>query len=59
MNANLRVGIGYDIHRLVEGRPLRLGGIDIEFDRGLIGGACANRVFAGGATGFGWFGLEE
>ena len=44
MNANLRVGIGYDIHRLVEGRPLRLGGIDIEFDRGLIGHSDADVV---------------
>jgi 2-C-methyl-D-erythritol 2,4-cyclodiphosphate synthase len=32
-----RVGIGYDIHRLVEGRPLRLGGIEIAYERGLIG----------------------
>ena len=44
MGANLRVGIGYDIHRLVEGRPLRLGGIDIEFDRGLIGHSDADVV---------------
>jgi len=40
----MRVGIGYDIHRLVEGRPLRLGGIDIEFDRGLIGHSDADVV---------------
>ncbi len=32
-----RVGIGYDIHRLVEGRPLRLGGITIPHGRGLLG----------------------
>ena len=37
MNSRVRVGIGYDIHRLVEGRPLILGGIRIEHDRGLIG----------------------
>jgi 2-C-methyl-D-erythritol 4-phosphate cytidylyltransferase/2-C-methyl-D-erythritol 2,4-cyclodiphosphate synthase len=30
----VRVGIGYDLHRLVEGRPLILGGITIPFDRG-------------------------
>jgi len=30
----LRVGIGYDSHRLAEGRPLRLGGIDIPHPRG-------------------------
>jgi 2-C-methyl-D-erythritol 2,4-cyclodiphosphate synthase len=33
----LRVGIGYDVHRLVEGRPLILGGIDIPYERGLLG----------------------
>lgn len=32
-----RVGIGYDVHRLVAGRPLVLGGIHIESDRGLLG----------------------
>jgi 2-C-methyl-D-erythritol 2,4-cyclodiphosphate synthase len=32
-----RIGIGYDIHRLVEGRPLILGGIKIPADRGLLG----------------------
>jgi 2-C-methyl-D-erythritol 2,4-cyclodiphosphate synthase len=31
------VGIGYDIHRLVENRALYLGGVKIDFDRGLIG----------------------
>jgi 2-C-methyl-D-erythritol 4-phosphate cytidylyltransferase/2-C-methyl-D-erythritol 2,4-cyclodiphosphate synthase len=29
-----RVGIGYDLHRLVEGRPLILGGVTIPFERG-------------------------
>jgi 2-C-methyl-D-erythritol 4-phosphate cytidylyltransferase/2-C-methyl-D-erythritol 2,4-cyclodiphosphate synthase len=29
-----RVGIGYDLHRLVEGRPLILGGVTVPFDRG-------------------------
>ena len=33
----MRVGFGYDVHRLVEGRPLILGGIDVPFDRGLEG----------------------
>jgi 2-C-methyl-D-erythritol 2,4-cyclodiphosphate synthase len=33
----LRVGQGYDIHPLVEGRPLLLGGEEIPFDRGLQG----------------------
>jgi len=33
----MRIGIGYDSHRLVEGRKLVLGGIDIPFEKGLIG----------------------
>ena len=33
----LKVGIGYDVHALVEGRPLILGGIEIPHERGLLG----------------------
>jgi 2-C-methyl-D-erythritol 2,4-cyclodiphosphate synthase len=33
----MRVGIGYDIHRFVEGRPLMLGGVEIPHMRGLLG----------------------
>ncbi len=33
----LRVGMGYDSHRLVEGRPLVLGGVTVPFDRGPLG----------------------
>lgn len=33
----LRVGTGYDVHRLVEGRKLILGGIEIPFEKGLLG----------------------
>lgn len=33
----IRVGHGFDIHRLVPDRPLRLGGIAIPFDSGLLG----------------------
>jgi 2-C-methyl-D-erythritol 2,4-cyclodiphosphate synthase len=33
----MRVGIGYDVHRLVEGRPLILGGCKIPFSKGLLG----------------------
>ncbi len=33
----MRVGFGYDLHRLAAGRPLILGGIRIQFDRGLLG----------------------
>lgn len=33
----IRIGHGYDVHRLVEGRKLILGGVDIPFDKGLLG----------------------
>lgn len=33
----IRVGIGYDVHRLVEGRQLILGGVEIPFEKGLLG----------------------
>jgi 2-C-methyl-D-erythritol 2,4-cyclodiphosphate synthase len=33
----IRTGFGYDVHRLVEGRALWLGGIRLEHDRGLLG----------------------
>lgn len=33
----IRVGFGYDVHRLVEGRDLWLGGVKIAHDRGLDG----------------------
>ena len=32
---SFRIGQGYDIHRLVEGRPLILGGITIDYEKGL------------------------
>ena len=32
-----RIGHGYDVHRLVEGRKLILGGVDIPYERGLLG----------------------
>ncbi len=34
---NIRVGMGYDVHRIVHGRPLWLGGIEIECGFGLLG----------------------
>jgi 2-C-methyl-D-erythritol 2,4-cyclodiphosphate synthase len=34
---NIRIGNGYDIHRLVEGRPLILGGVEIDHVMGLLG----------------------
>ncbi|HEY2904497.1 MAG TPA: 2-C-methyl-D-erythritol 2,4-cyclodiphosphate synthase [Vicinamibacterales bacterium] len=39
-----RAGIGYDLHRLVEGRPLILGGVTIPFERGLIGHSDADAL---------------
>jgi len=33
----MRIGIGYDIHQLVEGRPLILGGVNIPHNKGLLG----------------------
>src|ERR1051325_9289657 len=33
----MRIGIGYDIHRLVEGRKLILAGVEIPFEKGLLG----------------------
>ncbi len=32
-----RIGIGYDVHRLVEGRKLIIGGVDIPYEKGLLG----------------------
>ena len=39
-----RVGFGYDLHRLVDGRPLILGGVTIPHDRGLLGHSDADAV---------------
>ncbi|HEX29695.1 TPA: 2-C-methyl-D-erythritol 2,4-cyclodiphosphate synthase, partial [Candidatus Poribacteria bacterium] len=33
----MRIGIGYDIHRMVAGRKLILGGVEIPYERGLLG----------------------
>ena len=34
---NMRVGLGYDVHKLVEGRDLILGGVKIPYEKGLLG----------------------
>ena len=34
---SVRCGIGYDLHRLAEGRPLIIGGITVPFDKGPVG----------------------
>jgi 2-C-methyl-D-erythritol 4-phosphate cytidylyltransferase / 2-C-methyl-D-erythritol 2,4-cyclodiphosphate synthase len=44
MMGAMKIGIGYDLHRLVEGRPLILGGVRIPFDRGLQGHSDADAV---------------
>jgi len=33
----MRVGLGYDVHKLVEGRKLIIGGVDIPHEKGLLG----------------------
>ena len=33
----MRVGMGYDVHQLVEGRDLILGGVNIPYEKGLLG----------------------
>ena len=33
----MRIGTGYDSHRLVEGRRLIIGGVDVPFEKGLLG----------------------
>jgi len=42
--ASMRIGTGYDLHVLVEGRPLILGGVRIAFERGLLGHSDADVV---------------
>ncbi|MBQ9141238.1 MAG: 2-C-methyl-D-erythritol 2,4-cyclodiphosphate synthase, partial [Lachnospiraceae bacterium] len=33
----MRVGMGYDVHRLVEGRDMIIGGVNIPYEKGLLG----------------------
>ena len=63
--SQLRVGLGNDVHRLISGRPLILGGVKIDFDQGLDGHSDADVLLHAlidaflGATGQGdigeWF----
>lgn len=39
-----RIGQGYDVHRLVEGRPLILGGVTLPHDKGLLGHSDADAL---------------
>lgn len=41
---NFRIGQGWDVHRLVEGRPLILGGVTIPFEKGLYGHSDADAL---------------
>ncbi|UCF22037.1 MAG: 2-C-methyl-D-erythritol 2,4-cyclodiphosphate synthase, partial [Ralstonia sp.] len=41
---NFRIGQGYDVHALVEGRKLILGGVDIPHTRGLLGHSDADAL---------------
>jgi len=60
----MRVGIGHDTHRLVEGRPLILGGVRLEHPRGLAGHSDADVILHAvadallGAAGLGDIGEE-
>lgn len=40
----LRIGEGWDVHALVEGRPLILGGVEIPYDKGLLGHSDADAL---------------
>ena len=40
----MRVGLGYDVHRLVEGRDLILAGVKIPYEKGLLGHSDADVV---------------
>lgn len=43
-NSAIRIGLGNDIHRLVEGRKLILGGVEIPFEKGLLGHSDADSL---------------
>lgn len=57
--SDIRVGHGYDVHRLTEGRKLILGGVEIPFEKGLLGHSDADVLAHGvmdallGAAGLG------
>ena len=40
----MRVGMGYDVHKLVEGRKLILGGVEIPYEKGLLGHSDADVI---------------
>ena len=44
----MRIGMGYDVHKLVEGRKLILGGVEIPYEKGLLGHSDADVLTVGG-----------
>jgi 2-C-methyl-D-erythritol 2,4-cyclodiphosphate synthase len=60
----MRIGIGYDVHRLVEGRPLILGGVQVAYEKGLLGHSDADVLIHAicdallGAVGLGDIGMH-
>lgn len=44
MELGIRIGHGYDVHRLVEDRPLILGGVEIPYEKGLLGHSDADVI---------------
>ena len=60
----MRIGHGYDVHKLVECRPLILGGVEIPFEKGLLGHSDADVLFHAvmdallGAAGLGDIGVH-
>lgn len=40
----MRIGMGYDVHKLVEGRDLILGGVNIPYEKGLLGHSDADVI---------------
>lgn len=44
MTPDLRIGHGFDVHAFAEGRPLIIGGVDIPYDRGLLGHSDADAL---------------
>ena len=61
----MRIGMGYDVHRLVAGRKLVLGGVTIPFEKGLLGHSDADVLVHAvcdallGAAGLGDIGFQN
>ena len=48
----MRVGMGYDVHKLTEGRKLILGGVDIPWEKGLLGHAVMDALLGAASLGY-------